>query len=228
MDSGPPVDSDAECARRSVVSRRQGCSRGLIPTFRKGFAPRIGIAWDPTGKSKWLVTSAYGLFYEPYYTGQGGPLQSPISAPPYLQTQQISLTQTTFLNFPDPYFGNPPPDGTFATPLTNLTLAPNLPLPYSQDRDLNIQRSLGEDLLLEMGYVGTKGRSCRACGRNPAIYTPGFFPQWVVNPLNDFQLGQRGQSTDSFRMHARSCVSSVYVLVHRSDRGYCELFVQCA
>ncbi len=152
-----------------------GVPAGLIPTFKKGFAPRIGVAWDPTGKSKWLVTSAYGIFYEPYYTGQGGPLQSPISAPPYLQTQQISLTQTTFLNFPDPYFGNPPPDGTFATPLTNLTLAPNLPLPYSQDWDLTIQRSLGSDLLLEVGYVGTKGTKLpRFVEGNPAHYIPGF------------------------------------------------------
>jgi Carboxypeptidase regulatory-like domain/TonB dependent receptor len=153
----------------------KGVPRGLIPTFKKGFAPRVGFAWDPTGKSTWLVTSAYGLFYEPYYTGQGGPLQSPISAPPYLQTQQISLTNTTFLNFPDPYFGNPPPAGTFATPLTNLTLAPNLPLPYSQDWDLNIQRALGADLLLEVGYVGTKGTKLpRFVEGNPAIYIPGF------------------------------------------------------
>lgn len=152
-----------------------GVPAGLIPTFNKGFAPRVGLAWDPTGNSKWLVTSAYGIFYEPYYTGQGGPLQAPISAPPYLQTQQISLTSTTFLNFSDPYFGNPPPNGTFATPLTNLTLAPNLPLPYTQDWDLNVQRSLGSDLLLEIGYVGTKGTKLpRFVEGNPAIYIPGF------------------------------------------------------
>jgi Carboxypeptidase regulatory-like domain len=152
-----------------------GVPAGLIPTFKKGFAPRVGLAWDPRGNSKWLVTSAYGIFYEPYYTGQGGPLQSPISAPPYLQTQQISLTPSTFLNFADPYNGNPPPDGTFATPLTNLTLAPNLPLPYSQDWDLNVQRSLGSDLLLEVGYVGTKGTKLpRFVEGNPAVYIPGF------------------------------------------------------
>jgi hypothetical protein len=152
----------------------RGVPRGLIPTFRKGFAPRVGVAWDPTGTSKWLVTSAYGIFYEPYYTGQGGPLQSPISAPPYLQTQQISLTPTSFLNFSDPYNGNPPPNGSFATPLTNLTLASNLPLPYSQDWDLNIQRSFGPDLLFEIGYVGTKGTKLpRFVEGNPAIYIPG-------------------------------------------------------
>jgi len=147
----------------------KGVPAGLIPTFKKGFAPRLGFAWDPKGSAKWLVASAYGVFYEPYYTGQGGPLQSPISAPPYLQTLQISVP-----NFSDPFHGNPPVSGQFATPLTNLTLAPNLPLPYAQDWDLNIQRSFGSDLLFEIGYVGTKGTKLpRFVEANPAIYIPG-------------------------------------------------------
>jgi hypothetical protein len=151
-----------------------GVPRGLIPTFKKAFAPRIGLAWDPTGSKAWLVTSSYGVFYEPYYTGQGGPLQAPISAPPYLQTDQISLSPTTPLNFSDPFNGNPPAPGAFATPLTNLTLAPNLPLPYAQDWDLNVQRSLGHDFLLEVGYVGTKGTKLpRFIEANPTVYVPG-------------------------------------------------------
>jgi hypothetical protein len=146
-----------------------GVPRGLIPTFKKGFAPRIGFAWDPTGGAKWLVTSAYGIFYEPYYTGQGGPLQSPISAPPYLQTEQISTP-----NFADPFNGNPPVNGQFATPLTNLTLDPKLPLPYTQDYDVNVQRSFGANLLLQIAYVGTKGTKLpRFIEGNPAIYIPG-------------------------------------------------------
>jgi len=147
-----------------------GVPAGLIPTFKKGFAPRFGIAWDPKGDAKWLVTGSYGIFYEPYYTGQGGPLQAPISAPPYLQTAQISLP-----NFENP-FGpeGPPPPGTFVTPMTNLTLAPNLPLPYAQDWDLNIQHSLSNDVLLEIGYVGTKGTKLpRFVEGNPAVYVPG-------------------------------------------------------
>jgi hypothetical protein len=155
-----------------------GVPAGLIPTFKKAFAPRIGFAWDPTGTSKWLVTSAYGIFYEPYYTGQGGPLQAPISAPPYLQTAQVGLP-----NFQDPFNGNPPAPGTFATPLTNLTLSSNLPLPYAQDWDLNLQRSLGSNLLFEVGYVGTKGTKLpRFVEGNPTIYIPGFDEQG--NPIS--------------------------------------------
>src|SRR5450432_3582342 len=154
-----------------------GVPRGLIPTFKKGFAPRIGLAWDPTGSAKWLVTSAYGIFYEPYYTGQGGPLQSPISAPPYLQTEQVNNSFQDPNFFSNPYGGPPPPAGTFATPLTNLTLASNLPLPYAQDWDLNVQRSLTKDLLLEVGYVGTKGTKLpRFVEGNTAVYISGTNP----------------------------------------------------
>jgi len=103
-------------------------------------------------------------------------MQSPISAPPYLQTEQIALQPppTPPLNFQDPYRGNPPAPGTFATPLTNLTLDANLSLPYTQDWDLNVQRSFGNDLLFEIGYVGTKGtRLPRFIEGNPTVYIPG-------------------------------------------------------
>ena len=158
-----------DCTHGLLYPGDEGVPAGLIPTFKKGFAPRVGFAWDPTGSSKWLVTSAYGIFYEPYYTGQGGPLQSPISAPPYLQTEQISTP-----NFADPFNGNPPVNGQFATPLTNLTLDSKLPLPYAQDWDLNVQHSFGANLLLQIGYVGTKGTKLpRFIEGNPAIYMPG-------------------------------------------------------
>jgi hypothetical protein len=147
-----------------------GVSAGLIPTDMKAFAPRLGVAWDPNGHGKSLVTGAYGIFYEPYYTGQGGPLQAPISAPPYLGTPQVSLP-----NFADPFNGKPPAPGTFSTPLTNLTLSPSLTLPYTQDWDLNFQHSFGSDLLFEVGYVGTKGtRLPRFIEANPAVFVPGY------------------------------------------------------
>ncbi len=146
-----------------------GVPAGLIPTDKKAFAPRFGIAWDPRGDGRLLITSAYGIFYEPYYTGQGGPLQSPISAPPYLGTPQVSLPF-----FANPFNGNPPAPGTFSTPLTNLTLSPTLTLPYTQDWDLNIQQSFGSNWLFEIGYVGTKGtRLPRFIEANPAVFVPG-------------------------------------------------------
>ena len=81
-----------------------GVPDGLIPTERRAFAPRLGVAWDPNGKGQWLVTAAYGVFFDPYYNGQGGPLQTPNSAPPYLQTPQASFPS----NFANPFEGQNP------------------------------------------------------------------------------------------------------------------------
>lgn len=146
-----------------------GVPNGLIPTERDAFAPRVGLAWDVRGDGKWLVASAYGIFYDPYYTGQGGPLQDPISAPPYLQTPQVSVP-----NFGDPFNGQNPFSGGFAQPMTLLVLNPNLRLPYAQDWNLNIERALGSDWLLEVGYIGTKGTKLpRFIEANPAVYIPG-------------------------------------------------------
>ena len=146
-----------------------GVPKGLIQTDKKAFAPRLGLAWDPDGKGKLLVSAAYGLFYDPYYTGQGGPLQDPISAPPYLQTPQIQIP-----NFSDPYNGQNPFNGGFATPMTLLALSPNLSLPYAQDWNLNVQRSFGSSWLFEVGYIGTKGTKLpRFIEGNPAVFVPG-------------------------------------------------------
>jgi len=146
-----------------------GVPRGLIRTDKKAFAPRIGVAWDPTDKGKWLISSAYGIFLDPYYTGEGGPLQDPVSAPPYLQTPQIS-----FPNFADPFHGSNPFNQTFAEPMTLLVLDAKLGLPYAQDWNLNIQRSFGSNWLFEIGYIGTKGTKLpRFIEGNPAVSIPG-------------------------------------------------------
>jgi carboxypeptidase family protein len=154
-----------------------GVPAGLIPTEKDAFAPRVGLAWDPTGSGHWVVTTAYGIFYDPYYTGQGGPLQTPISAPPFLQTPQIS-----FPNFADPFNGANPFNESFAQPMTLLTLDKNLRLPYAQDWNLNVQRSFGSNWLFEIGYVGTKGTKLpRFIEGNPAVFVPGESTEDNVN-----------------------------------------------
>ncbi|MGH9431935.1 MAG: carboxypeptidase regulatory-like domain-containing protein [Terriglobia bacterium] len=158
-----------------------GVPAGLIPADMRAFAPRAGLAWDPTGNGKWLIRAAYGIFYDPYDTGQGGPLQAPISAPPYLQTPQVTLP-----NFASP-FGNTNPFGpTFAEPMTLLTLDPHLRLPYAQDWNFTVERSFGNNWLLEVGYVGTEGtRLPRFVEGDPAVYIPG---QSTENNVNQRRL----------------------------------------
>jgi hypothetical protein len=148
-----------------------GVPAGLISTQKTAFAPRVGLAWDPRGDSKTVISAAYGIFYEPYYTGEGGPLQDPVSSPPYLKTQQISFPVNSFAN---PFYTPNPFSQAFPEPMTLLVVARNLHLPYAQDWNLNIQRSFGEDWLFQIGYVGTTGvRLPRFIEGNPPVFVPG-------------------------------------------------------
>ena len=155
-----------------------GVPRGLIPAETIAFAPRVGLSWDPNGKGQWVISSAYGIFYDPYYTGEGGPLQTPVSAPPFLQTPQVNLP-----NFADPFNGSNPFNGnSFAQPMTLLTLDKSLRLPYAQDWNLNIERAFASDWLLEAAYVGTKGTKLpRFIEGNPAVFVPGQSTEGNVN-----------------------------------------------
>jgi outer membrane receptor protein involved in Fe transport len=148
-----------------------GVPRGLISTQKTAFAPRFGVAWDPRGNSKTVISAAYGIFYEPFYTGEGGPLQDPVSAPPYLKTLQLGFPINSFAN---PFYAPDPFGVPFPEPMTLLVAARNLHLPYAQDWNLNIQRSFGEDWLFQVGYVGTTGvRLPRFIEGNPPAFIPG-------------------------------------------------------
>jgi Carboxypeptidase regulatory-like domain len=160
-----------------------GVPAGLIQTQKTAFAPRVGLAYDPTGEGKWLVSAAYGIFYEPFYNGQGGPLQDPISAPPYLATPQRGFP----VNFPDPFNGTNPFDGSFSEPMTLLVVDQHLKLPYAQHWNLNVQRSFGRDWLFQVGYVGTTGTHLpRLIEGNPTVYYPGVSTEDNVNQRRMF------------------------------------------
>jgi outer membrane receptor protein involved in Fe transport len=148
-----------------------GVTAGLIPAEKTAFAPRVGFAWDPRGNAKTVVSAAYGIFYEPYYTGQGGPLQDPISAPPYLKTEQIGFPVNSFSN---PFYSPNPFGVPFPEPMTLLVVSRNLRLPYAQDWNLNVQRSFGADWLLQVGYIGTNGvKLPRLIEGDPTAFIPG-------------------------------------------------------
>jgi hypothetical protein len=159
-----------------------GVPAGLIATQKTAFAPRFGVAWDPRGNSKMLVSAAYGIFYEPFYNGEGGPLQDPVSAPPYLKTEQISFPVNSFAN---PFYTPNPFGVPFPEPMTLLVDARNLHLPYAQDWNLNIQRSFGQDWLLQVGYVGTMGvRLPRFIEGNPPVFISGAVTTGSCAPPN--------------------------------------------
>ena len=195
-----------------------GVPAGLIPTQKTAFAPRIGFAWDIGGHAKTVVSAAYGIFYEPYYTGEGGPLQDPVSAPPYLKTLQLGFPINSFAN---PFYAPDPFGVPFPEPMTLLVVARSLHLPYAQDWNLNIQHSFGTDWLLQVGYVGTTGvRLPRFIEGDPAAYVPGLDSSG--NPIsNENNVNQRRLYSGCTLAQPNSCVyGSVGEIAGISNSGY--------
>jgi hypothetical protein len=148
-----------------------GVPDGIAPVYYGAVMPRLGVAWDPTGNGKSTIRAAYGIYYDSFTNGVGGPLQAPLSALPWTQARQLSAP----IDFADPWHGqNPFVPGTFPQPTTVLTIENGARPPYSQNWNFSMQQALGAGLLLEGRYIGNKGtRLPRMIEANPAIYGPG-------------------------------------------------------
>jgi hypothetical protein len=150
-----------------------GVPDGIAPVDYREFMPRVGFAWDPFGNGKTTIRSSYGIFYDGFTNGVGGPLQAPVSALPWTEAYQLPGPG---LNFADPYNGQAPPfaNQTFVQPATILTVESGMKPPYSQSWNLSIERVIGRNYLLDVRYVGNKGTYLpRFIEANPAIDGPG-------------------------------------------------------
>jgi hypothetical protein len=147
-----------------------GVPSGIAPIDWKEFMPRVGFAWDPFGDAKTTVRAGYGIFYDGFTNGTGGPLQAAISALPWTQAYQLAGPG---FNIANPYGTGPSPFGlnNFVAPATVLTVAMGMRPPYSQNWNLSIERVIAKNYLLDVRYVGDKGTHLpRFIEANPTIF----------------------------------------------------------
>ena len=148
-----------------------GIGRGIAKSVH-AFMPRVGAVWDPTGEGLWSVRAAYGVFYDQFQNGAGTTSQIAISSTPWAQFVQFSGAG---LNFQNPYLGRSVPAAeTFVRPSTLFALDPDAEPPSVHNWNASIQRSFFQRYVVEVRYVGAKGRHLpRNVEANPAIFQPG-------------------------------------------------------
>lgn len=156
-----------------------GIPRAYANSRYLDFAPRFGLAWDPSGDGKFSVRASYSVFFD---TPESFLNRDWANAAPW--GNQINLVAPAG-GFVEPYAGYPggnpfpfpyPPAKSSVFPQQGAYM--NFPLnithPYTQKWTLSLQRQLGKDWLVSATYLGDKGTHYRSSNElNPAVYGPG-------------------------------------------------------
>jgi carboxypeptidase family protein len=143
----------------------------------KDIAPRVGLAWDPSGDGRMSIRASYGLGYD---FGNGETFLNTTNAPPW--SSQLTLNAPVG-GFENPWLGIPGGNPYPLLPGKNTPFTPNGPFiavdydtktPYIQSWNLAIQRQIGTDWTASASYIGNTTHNMWALQAiNPGIYFPG-------------------------------------------------------
>lgn len=152
----PPVDTDDRLSVFDVATRQlkpvgqDGVPRAGFDSDRNNFAPRIGFSWDPDGKGKMVVRSAYGIFYDSGTLVENSALYF---NPPFFQLNLFFPSAAGLLTLDDPF----PSAQAFSPAPSPITLGRDFRTAYVQQWSFGVQREIAKDILFEVDYVGSKG-----------------------------------------------------------------------
>ena len=168
-------------------------SAALNNEYATVIEPRIGFAYDLAGNQKTVIRGGYGIysiredleavdnlaFSPPFFPvsfapGAPGSMGSILSVGTPLGQVSAPPTPSFFQGFPG--------EDTTGSPLFSGSVANTHPIyvplhwivPTTQQWNLTVQRQLGGNWVLELGYVGTKGTHLRAQydSDQPALASP--------------------------------------------------------
>jgi hypothetical protein len=133
-----PVSTDP-----AVLALFHGLPLGTANTYHATWAPRVGFAWDVTGRQSTVVRGGAGMFYERI---EGNFLFSAVNNPPFIQQSTV-------------YNGNVENPGgatlqTFPATINNSHYL-DMKVPRTINWSLGVQQKLRRDMMLDVAYVGS-------------------------------------------------------------------------
>ena len=175
------------------------------------FAPRIGIAWDPTGSGKTSIRASWGIFYDlPQTLFAYGFSQEP----PWGTSITRSGTASAPISFSNPWAGvtggNPFPLATganaqFPANAATYTSYPlDLKITYLEQWNVSVQRQIGSSWLFSGSYLG-----------NNTIHL------WSDDPINAPLVTGATSAVQSRRPLTlqNAAAGAYYGVIHQLDTG---------
>jgi carboxypeptidase family protein/TonB-dependent receptor-like protein len=154
--NSPPVDAADRANVYDLSSRSlvrvgtNGVPRSGVEADKNNFAPRVGLAWTIDREEKTVLRAGYGIYYD----------QSALAPAEALYFNSPFFDNNIFFSLPglpltlgDPF----PVFFPFPLPDSALAIQRDLRTAYMQHWNLNLQRELGRNGVVELAYVGSKG-----------------------------------------------------------------------
>jgi uncharacterized membrane protein len=165
--SGIPLSNVKFYMNGVGLAGRNGIPRGLVTNHWNTFAPRVGFAFDLTGRQKTILRGGFGMFYEriggneEYNMGQNNVPFSYQPAPTNVYFDNPATSYVTGLTAATPYF-----------PAGITTVARDYNVPTALQWNFGIQQQLRDNAVFTVAYVGnsnyhqSQGRNINSLAEN--------------------------------------------------------------
>jgi len=186
-----------------VVQGVNGVS--LFDPGKNHFAPRIGFAYQPTGRSDLVVRGGFGVFYDQINLNPFLDFRPPIAASQGIQGNAFGTSPVSTYSrsgyqwdavqvggasiFPGVKACSDPNCAAATDPkgLSAYSVSPNFRVPYFYNYNLQVEKAFGNAVVWQVGYVGSEGRKLNLVSN---INQNGAFPNFG----NILQLNTIGTS----------------------------------
>jgi hypothetical protein len=207
----------------------------LFPADRNNFAPRLGFAYQPTTKGDLVVRGGIGVYYDQINLNPFLDFRPPVSAPQGIEgnpfgSSPISTYSRSGYNWDTVQAGGASifpgvqtcsdPNCAAATDPKGLgaySVSPNFRTPYFFEYNLQVEKSFGNGVVWQIGYVGNGARKLNIISN---INASGAFPNFGnILQLNSIGTSNYNSLQTTFRTRSwRGLTSSFsYTWAHALD-----------
>jgi Carboxypeptidase regulatory-like domain len=128
------------------------------------FGPRLGFSWQPGHLKRAVIRGGFGIYYSRTSVNDAFHL---FSNSPFYSSRANSGVLNAAATFQDPFNPAPPPISAYpvwvprtsTTALSITSVNPDFRAPDADQWSLNTQVALTDSMVLQVGYVGTRGEN---------------------------------------------------------------------